>query len=125
MAVGDVEGDRRLLGRMVDNVVENAIRHNEQGGWLRVETAETAETTTLVLSNGGPVVSEADAPRLFERFFRADASRSRRTGGTGLGLSIVLAVAEAHGGSVSATPLPAGGLEVRVSLPRMGVSAAG
>jgi signal transduction histidine kinase len=118
-----VEGDRRLLGRMVDNLVENAILHNEQGGWLRVETAETAEGPTLALSNGGPTVSAADAPRLFERFFRADASRSRRTGGTGLGLSIVLAVAQAHGGSVAAAPLPAGGLEVRVSLPRSGAPA--
>jgi hypothetical protein len=118
-----VEGDRRLLGRMVDNLVENAILHNEQGGWLRVKTAETAEGPTLALSNGGPTVSAADAPRLFERFFRADASRSRRTGGTGLGLSIVLAVAQAHGGSVAAAPLPAGGLEVRVSLPRSGAPA--
>jgi signal transduction histidine kinase len=79
-----VEGDRRLLGRMVDNLVENAIVHNEQGGWLRLETAETEEGATLVLSNGGSTVSDVDAPRLFERFFRADASRSRRTGGTGL-----------------------------------------
>jgi signal transduction histidine kinase len=119
-----VDGDRRLLGRMVDNLVENAILHNEQGGWLRVETAEDGEEATLVLSNGGPAVSDADALRLFERFFRADASRSRRTGGTGLGLSIVLAVVEAHGGSVAAAPLPAGGLEVRVSLPRSGTPVA-
>ena len=118
-----VEGDRLLLGRMVDNLVENAVLHNEQGGWLRAETAQTAERATFVLSNGGPVVSDADASRLFERFFRTDASRSRRTGGTGLGLSIVLAVAEAHGGTVTAAPLPAGGLEVRVSLPRSGASA--
>jgi len=60
------------------------------------------------------------APRLVEQFFRADASHSRRTGGTGLGVSIVLAVAEALGGNAVATPLPAGGLEVRISLPRTG-----
>jgi len=120
-----VEGDRRLLGRMVDNLVENAIRHNEQGGWLRVRTGEDEEQATLVVANGGPTVSEQDGVRLFERFFRADASRSRRTGGTGLGLSIVKAVVDAHGGHVTATPLSGGGLEVRVGLPQGGARAAG
>jgi signal transduction histidine kinase len=113
-----VEGDRRLLGRMVDNLVENAIRHNESGGWLRVCTAQADGESTLTLANGGPTVSEEDGVRLFERFFRADASRSRRTGGTGLGLSIVKAVVDAHGGHVTATPLSGGGLEVRVGLPQ-------
>jgi signal transduction histidine kinase len=117
-----VEGDRRLLGRMVDNLVENAIRHNEQGGWFRVRTAQDEEQATLVLANGGPVVSEEDGLHLFERFFRADASRSRRTGGTGLGLSIVKAVVEAHGGRVTAAPLSKGGLEVRVGLPHQRVA---
>jgi signal transduction histidine kinase len=115
-----VDGDRRLLGRMVDNLVENAIRHNEPGGWLRVRTAQEDDEVTLTLANGGPVVSEEDGVRLFERFFRADVSRSRRTGGTGLGLSIVRAVVDAHGGHVTATPLPGGGLEVLVGLPRSG-----
>ena len=115
-----VEGDRRLLGRMVDNLVENAIRHNEPGGWFRVRTAQDEHEATLTLANGGPVVSEEDGRRLFERFFRADASRSRRTGGTGLGLSIVRAVVDAHGGHVAATPLPDGGLEVTVGLPLSG-----
>ena len=117
-----VEGDRRLLGRMVDNLVENAIRHNEPGGWLRVQTAQEEHEAMLTLANGGPVVSEEDGLRLFERFFRADASRSRRTGGTGLGLSIVKAVVDAHGGHVAAAPLPEGGLDVRVGLPRHGVA---
>jgi signal transduction histidine kinase len=115
-----VEGDRRLLGRMVDNLVENAIRHNEPDGWFRVQTAEAGGEATLTIANGGPGVSDEDAPRLFDRFFRADASRSRRTGGTGLGLSIVKSVVEAHGGSVVAVPLTDGGLDVRVSLPRFG-----
>jgi signal transduction histidine kinase len=117
-----VEGDRRLLGRMVDNLVENAVRHNEPGGWLRVQTAQDEHEATLALANGGPLVSDEDGPRLFERFFRADASRSRRTGGTGLGLSIVKAVVDAHGGHVTATPLSEGGLEVRVGLPRHSVA---
>jgi signal transduction histidine kinase len=117
-----VEGDRRLLGRMVDNLVENAIRHNEPGGWLRVQSAQDEHEATLTLANGGSVVSEEDGLRLFERFFRADASRSRRTGGTGLGLSIVKAVVDAHGGHVAAAPRPEGGLDVRVGLPRHGAA---
>jgi signal transduction histidine kinase len=115
-----VEGDRRLLGRMVDNLVENALRHNEQGGWLRVSSGQDEERATLVVANGGPVLSEEDGRRLFERFFRAESSRSRRTGGAGLGLSIVRAVVDAHGGHVEAVPLPGGGLRVSASVSRSG-----
>jgi signal transduction histidine kinase len=112
-----VDGDRRLLGRMVDNLVQNAVRHNERRGWIKARTEQTERFVSMTIANGGPLVSAEDAPRLFERFFRTDASRSRRTGGTGLGLSIVKAVAEAHHGSVVAAPLADGGLEVRVTLP--------
>jgi len=118
-------GDAGLLSRLLDNLVENAIRYNEDGGWFRVavgpDTAGArggaARSVVVSIGNSGPVVSEEDAARLFDRFFRTDVSRSRRTGGVGLGLSIVKAVAEAHRGGVAALPRPGGGLEVRVTLP--------
>ena len=112
-----VEGDAKLLGRMLDNLIDNAIRYNRDEGWFRVATAVEESSVTLTVANAGAPVSEEDAQRLFERFFRADASRSRRAGGFGLGLSIVKAVAEAQRGTVRAAPLPGGGLEVSVVLP--------
>jgi signal transduction histidine kinase len=122
------KGDTALLDRLLDNLVANAVRYNVEGGWFRLTTETVAagapdgSTTAVVLTvgNSGPRVSDADAARLFERFFRTDGSRSRRTGGVGLGLSIVKAVAEAHSGFVTAVPRAEGGLEVRVTLPAAG-----
>jgi signal transduction histidine kinase len=120
-----VRGDAALLGRLLDNLIDNAIRYNVAGGWFRVAVERALadvpgvgiHVALVSVGNSGPLLSEADATRLFERFFRTDASRSRRTGGVGLGLSIARAVAEAHGGHVAAAPRPDGGLEVRVAIP--------
>lgn len=112
-----VEGDRALLARMLDNLVENAIRHNEDDGWFTVQTTLGEDRATVTVANGGAVVPAEDMPRLFDRFFRVDASRSRRTGGSGLGLSIVKAVAEAHHGAVVAEALVPAGLRLVITLP--------
>jgi signal transduction histidine kinase len=111
-----VKGDRALLERLVGNLIENAIRHNVQNGWFTVKTAVEGDQAVLHVANSGPVVPPEQVDRLFERFFRPDKSRSRKTGGFGLGLSIVKAVATAHGGSVQVTAPPTGGLIVAVSL---------
>ena len=68
-------------------------------------------------ARGGPGLSEEQAARVFERFYRADSSRTRASGGTGLGLSIVAAVTEAHGGTAEARPTPGGGATFVVTLP--------
>ncbi len=112
-----VKGDPALLERLVGNLVENAIRHNQAGGWFSVKTAIQGNQASLTVANSGPVVPPEDAERLFDRFYRPDRSRSRKTGGVGLGMSIVKAVATAHGGTVTVTAPAAGGLEVSVSLP--------
>ena len=112
-----VNGDPSLLERLVGNLVENAIRHNQTGGWFAVKTGVRGTEAVLSVANSGPVVPPNEAERLFDRFYRPDRSRSRKTGGVGLGLSIVKAVAAAHGGTVKVTAPPAGGLEVSVSLP--------
>lgn len=112
-----VEGDRVLLERMVGNLIENAIRHNVDGGWFAVETGTSGPEAWVTVRNSGPLVPVEEVERLFERFYRLDRSRSRTTGGFGLGLPIVKAVAEAHGGRVQARPRDDGGLEVTVYLP--------
>ncbi|MCE5253859.1 MAG: HAMP domain-containing protein [Actinomycetia bacterium] len=112
-----VKGERSLLERMAGNLVENAIRHNTVDGWFSVKTRVVDDMAVLEVANGGPVIAPEDASRLFDRFYRPDRSRSRKTGGFGLGLSIVKSVATAHGGTVDLVAPVEGGLTVTVSLP--------
>lgn len=116
---GWVEGDRPLLERMVANLVENAARHNVEGGWVRVTTGtERARVRLQVANSGMPLPTEA-AETLFEPFRRFSRDRTRSDQGVGLGLSIVKTVVTTHGGTVSARALDEGGLEVEVILPAL------
>jgi signal transduction histidine kinase len=110
-----VRGDRRLLERLVANLVENAVRHNRDGGAVEVRTSQVAGRSTVEVRNDGDVIPPEALASLLEPFQRLD--RGARGDGVGLGLSIVRSVAEAHGGSVELRARPAGGLVVRVSLP--------
>lgn len=112
-----VLGESALLERLVDNLVANAVRYAGAGAGIEVTVAEDAGRSRLVVANGGEVIDEAELPRLFERFYRRDRSRSRRDGGSGLGLAIVAAIAEAHGGTVEAAAPATGGLVMTVRLP--------
>ncbi len=114
-----VHGDHVLLERLAANLVENAVRYNGPNGWIRVRTrvAPGGRECELVVANSGPQLTREQAEAIFEPFRRLDPSRSRATGGFGLGLAVVRAVAEAHGGSVRAEPLPGGGLAVAVAVP--------
>lgn len=112
-----IRGERSLVERLVGNLVQNAIRHNVKEGWFSVKTAVTGDNVILEVANSGPVISPEHAARLFDRFYRPDRSRSRKTGGFGLGLSIVKSVALAHGGSVDLVAPEDGGLRVTVKLP--------
>ena len=111
-----IQGDRALIERLVGNLVENAIRHNVADGSFSIRTYTEGDKAVLNVSGGDTVVSDEDLERLFDRFYRPDKSRSRKTGGFGLGLSIVKAVAAAHGGTVALKAIPTGGLDVTVSL---------
>jgi signal transduction histidine kinase len=108
-------GDRRLLERVVANLIENGIRHNAPGGFVHVATRPEAERTVLRVVSDGDHVDSGQADRLLEPFQRLDRASPRR--GSGLGLSIVRSVAHAHGGDVRLAPRARGGLEVEVSLP--------
>lgn len=106
-------GDSALLERMLGNLVENAIHHNEHGGELSVSTSTSDGMAEVLVSNGGTIIDPVEAQSLTEPFRRL----SRSSGGFGLGLSIVRSVVEAHGGTVELTAPPEGGLQVRVRVP--------
>jgi signal transduction histidine kinase len=112
-------GNPVLLERLVQNLVENGVRHNvAEDGWVRVSTGTRPDgSVELVVSNTGPVVPRYEIPGLFEPFRRLGADRLATSPGAGLGLSIVRAVARAHGGEVRAEPRDGGGLVVTVILP--------
>jgi signal transduction histidine kinase len=110
-----VEGDPQLLERLVGNLVENAVRHNVDGGWVTVRTG-TQSGAFLSVLNTGPAVPAGEVEELFQPFRRGGTARTGSRG-AGLGLSIVRAVAAAHGGAVSAAARSEGGLEVTVRLP--------
>jgi signal transduction histidine kinase len=119
-AAGDgwVDGDATLLSRMAGNVIDNAIRHNEPGGWIRAETGADGATARLVVENGGPVLDQDSVTELAQPFRRLGADRTGSASGTGLGLSIVEAIASAHGGTLCLHARPQGGLRVLIELPR-------
>ncbi|MDT5025929.1 MAG: hypothetical protein QOE61_2355 [Micromonosporaceae bacterium] len=118
-AEAETTGNPVLLERLVQNLVENGVRHNiPEHGWVRV-TSDTRPDGSVVLqvSNTGPVVPRYDIPNLFEPFHRLNSDRLSTSPGAGLGLSIVRAVTRAHGGDVRAEPRDGGGLVVTVILP--------
>ena len=110
-------GDYVLLDRMVANLVDNAVRHNPEGGWIQVATGTRGGDAYLEVANGGPVLPADLVPQLFEPFRRAHGHDGSGDG-AGLGLSIVQSVAAAHTGTAVACSRSAGGLEVTVLLPR-------
>jgi signal transduction histidine kinase len=116
LAQSAVEGDAALLERLAANLVENAVRYNRPGGFVRVSTRDGVGSAELRVENSGPPVEREAADRLAEPFERLQREADAR--GAGLGLSIVRAVSEAHGGTLSIEPRAEGGLVVSVRLPR-------
>ncbi|WUI03625.1 HAMP domain-containing histidine kinase [Spirillospora sp. NBC_00431] len=117
-------GDPVLVERLVQNLVENAVRHNRDGGELSVATRSRDGWAEVAVSNTGPVVPAYEVETIFEPFRRLGNDRLRSDRGSGLGLSIVRATATAHGGAVTAVPRPGGGLHVTVRLPARAPDAA-
>ncbi len=107
-------GEERLAERLVANLVDNAMQHNVEGGWVRVDTAAIAGRAVLTVSNSGPVVPASEVERLFRPFQRIGTARVTGADGHGLGLSIVSAIADAHGAELQARARPEGGLEITV-----------
>jgi signal transduction histidine kinase len=108
------QGNRPLLARLVANVVDNAVTHNEDGGWVRIAGGLTDDATELIVETGGRVLDQAEVDRLTQPFERLG---EERVGSSGLGLSIVSAIATAHSGRLRLTARPEGGLMVLIVLP--------
>jgi signal transduction histidine kinase len=120
-----VQGSPALICRLVDNVLDNAVTHNEAGGWISARTEASGPTAWLVVETGGAVLDQQHVQQLAQPFRRLGAERTGTGHGAGLGLSIVAAIAEAHGGTLDLSARPDGGLRVSIGLPlaRAGVPA--
>ena len=112
----NIEADEIRIQQLFNNLFENSLRYTDPGGRLRILCYVQLGTVIVDLQDSAPGVAAELLPRLFERFFRVDASRSRASGGAGLGLAIARSVVEAHGGAIHAAGSPLGGLWVRVTL---------
>jgi signal transduction histidine kinase len=106
-------GDSATLALLVGNIVDNAVVHNEDGGWMRVHVSSEDGEVRFAVDTGGPVLEQREVDRLAQPFERLGAER---TGSSGLGLSIVAAVTAAHGGRLDLLARPEGGLRVSVVL---------
>lgn len=113
----EVHADRDRLIQVLVNLSDNALRHTPAGGEVRLAGAATGERVELAVSDTGEGIPAEHLPHLFNRFYRVDASRSRRSGGSGLGLSIVREILEAHGGGVTVESRPGEGTTFRLWLP--------
>ncbi|HEY2520663.1 MAG TPA: HAMP domain-containing sensor histidine kinase [Streptosporangiaceae bacterium] len=113
----ETTGDPQLLERMISNLVDNAVRHNEPGGWIRLRTGSSDATAYLQIANSGPYIPDDAVPTLFEPFRRMQARTGIRDG-VGLGLSIARSVVTAHRATVTARSQAAGGLDIAVVIPR-------
>ncbi|MFL6514492.1 MAG: sensor histidine kinase [Chthoniobacterales bacterium] len=115
--VPNIQADPTRLQEVLYNLLDNAVKYSHAGGKIRLEAIRRDDNVEISVSDTGIGIPEADLPRIFERFYRADKARSRELGGTGLGLSIVKHIAQMHGGRVEAESTPEGGTRVRVILP--------
>jgi two-component system OmpR family sensor kinase len=112
-----VTGDEARLHQVLDNLLANARTHTPAGTPVSVALTRVDGHAELSVADHGPGLTEEQAARVFERFYRTDSSRARASGGAGLGLSIVAAVTEAHGGTAEAHPTPGGGATFVITLP--------
>jgi len=112
----EVKADPELLGRATGNLVRNAIRYAGHSGVIEIGAERSNGHVLFRVSDSGPGVPEEVLSRLFDPFFRPDASRARESGGAGLGLAIVKTCVEACGGTVSAILRQPHGLEVTMTL---------
>ena len=122
LARGDAEGlhvlgDPRILGDAVGNLVANAVAYSPAGAQVGIGVKRVKDAVEIAVTDHGPGIPVAEQERIFERFYRADHARSRRTGGTGLGLSIVKHAVDRHGGEVEVWSRPGRGSTFTIRLP--------
>jgi len=111
----NLSGDADRLHQVVTNLVANAIQYNRDGGWVRVTLARDGNQAVLTVADGGIGIARDELPKVFERFYRADPSRT--SGGHGLGLAICREIVAGHGGTLELTSTPGQGTTATVRLP--------
>jgi two-component system sensor histidine kinase BaeS len=112
-----LQADPDRLRQLLRNLFDNAARYTDAPGLITLQLIASGDTAVLLLQDSPPGVPIEQLPRLFDRFFRVEASRGRAGGGSGLGLSICQRIAQAHGGTLRAEPSPLGGLQLTLTLP--------
>ena len=121
----EVEADPQAVRQVLANILENAARYTPAGGSVSVRSRRRAGAVEIEVADTGPGIPSEHLPRIFERFYRVDAARSRELGGTGLGLAIVKHLVEAHGGRVEAESRLGAGTTIRVTFPALTAAPAG
>ena len=114
-----VRGQKRELDRLLANLLNNAIHHSPAGGVVRVKLDEQGSKLRIAVNDQGPGIAASEQERIFERFYRSDASRSRKTGGTGLGLAIARAIAGRHQGWLTVQSAPGAGSTFLLIIPSL------
>lgn len=112
-----LRADRGRIGQVVANLLSNAVKYTDENGSIRVVVKRDNDRAVLTVEDTGIGISEEEKERVFERFYRTDKSRTRKTGGAGIGLSISRAIVQAHGGTIHCESTPGQGSSFIVSLP--------
>jgi signal transduction histidine kinase len=113
-----VDADRDRLIQVVVNLLSNAIKYTPPGGQIRLEVADSDDSGIIRVRDTGIGIAESELPLIFERFYRTDKSRNRKTGGAGIGLAIVKSIVTAHGGEIAVDSDPEQGSCFAVSIPK-------
>ena len=112
-----VFGDQKRLHQVIFNLVSNAVKYSVEGGKIWIRVRKEKKKAVWIVEDQGIGIAESDLPLIFERFYRTDLSRSRKTGGAGIGLAIVKAIVQAHRGTVTVTSKVGCGSRFTVILP--------
>ena len=112
-----IRADADLMRQLLVNLVSNAVKYNLQNGWIRIGLERTEQVVQVEISNSSSGIAPESREKIFERFYRTDASRSRNVDGVGLGLSLAREIARAHGGDLVLLDSPRGEVSFRISLP--------
>ena len=113
-----VSADRERMQQVLVNLVSNALKYTPEGGHIRIETKDAPNSGTVRVMDDGIGIAKDELPLIFERFYRTDQSRDRRTGGAGIGLTIAKSIVTAHGGTIAAESEPGKGSCFTVTIPK-------
>ena len=110
--------DVQRIGRVLNNLVDNALRYTRAGGTVSIQAEVVAGTVHVTVQDSGEGISANDLPHVFDRFYRGEKSRNQATGGSGLGLAIAKGIIEAHGGQIGVESSPGQGAKFYFWLPK-------